>query len=252
MAPIPPTIGVCAAWDVASWSFWNQRAALIPEGYLRVVRRAGGLTVGLVPVELASAETAALLDRVDGLLLIGGSDLDPASYGAEAAPQLEGTAPLRDRFEITLVRAAFEVGLPVLGICRGLQVLNVASGGSLHQDLAAVGFGEHRPAPGRLDGPTMHGVEVEPEGLLSRIDPAPQWTVNSHHHQGVDRVGEGGRVLARSLPDGVVEAIEWPAQHHALGVQWHPEALELDKTVAAFVAAARLDAVSLADGTPIA
>jgi len=227
--PPRPAIGICAAWDRAAWSFWDQDAALVAGTYLDRVRRAGGLPLPLAPEPLDEADVEALLARVEGLLLIGGADLDPASYGATATARTEATSPLRDEFELALVRAAFARDLPVLGICRGLQIMNVATGGTLHQHLTDAGFAEHRPLPGSLGEPTLHQVEGE-RGTL---------TVNSHHHQGVDRVGEGARVVARSLPDGLVEALEWPARRHARGVQWHPEALELDTTIAGLVAATR-------------
>ncbi|MGV1050165.1 MAG: gamma-glutamyl-gamma-aminobutyrate hydrolase family protein [Solirubrobacterales bacterium] len=233
-----PVIGICAASERAAWSFWNQDAALVAATYLSAVRRGGGLPVALAPEALSAADVETLMGRVEGLLLIGGADLDPASYGQEQTPRTEAMYPLRDGFELALVRAAFAADVPVLGICRGLQILNVATGGTLHQHLGDAGFAEHRPLPGSLDERTHHEVEVEPDSLLARATGAERETVNSHHHQGVDAVGEGGRVVARSLPDGGVEAIEWPRLRHALGVQWHPEALELDATVANLVAAA--------------
>lgn len=233
-----PLIGICAAWDRAAWSFWDEDAALVSGNYLGAVRRAGGLPVLLAPEPLEEADVEALVARVDALLLIGGADLDPASYGQAATARTEATFPLRDEFELALVRAATARDLPVLGICRGLQVLNVAAGGTLHQHLADAGYGEHRALPGSLGEATHHAVAVEPGSLLATEVGAGPEIVNSHHHQGVDRVGDGGRVVAVSVPDGVVEAIEWPALRHALGVQWHPEALELDTTVAGLVAAA--------------
>ncbi len=241
-----PVIGICAAIEPARWSFWNQDAALVAETYSRAVRRAGGLPIGLLPEELAPADVEALVDRVDGLLLIGGADLDPATYGAVPSPRTEATVPLRDRFELALVRAALARDLPVLGICRGLQILNVAAGGTLHQHLLDEGFAEHRRAPGRLDEPTRHEVELAPDSHVAAAARRLRETVNSHHHQGVARVGDGGRVTARSVPDGVIEAIEWPSQRYAVGVQWHPEAMELSTTIAAFVQAAAVPAASAA------
>jgi putative glutamine amidotransferase len=241
-----PIIGICAATEPARWSFWDQDAALVADTYLTAVRRGGGLPVILVPEDLAAADVEALLDRVDGLLLIGGADVDPSAYGAVPSPRTERTVPMRDRFELALVHGALERDIPVLGVCRGLQILNIAAGGTLHQHLADEGFAEHRPAPGRLDGPTLHEVELEPGSRAAEAAGAVCETVNSHHHQGVARVGEGGRVTARSVPDGVIEAIEWPSQRYALGVQWHPEALELSTTIAGFVAAAAMPAAALA------
>lgn len=243
MAAVPtpgggrPPIGICAVRERAAWGFWDQDAALVAGTYLDAVRRGGGLPLLLVPEALGAGEVEALIGRVEGLLLVGGADLDPACYGQERSPLTEATYPLRDEFELALVRAAFQRDLPVLGICRGIQVLNVAAGGTLHQDLAEAGFAEHRPLPGSLDERTFHEVRFEADSLLAAS--AERATVNSHHHQGIDRIGEGGRVVARSLADDLVEAIEWPGLRHALGVQWHPEALELDTTIAGLVGAAR-------------
>jgi putative glutamine amidotransferase len=236
-----PFIGICAATEPARWSFWDQDATLVADTYLRAVRNASGLPLVLAPEDLAPADVTALIARVDGLLLIGGADLDPSSYGATRSPRTEATVPLRDRFELALVREALERDVPVLGICRGLQILNVAAGGTLHQHLIDEGYAEHRAAPGRLDEPTHHEVEVEPGTLAAGAAGALRQIVNSHHHQGVAVVGDGGRVSARSVPDGAVEAIEWPAQRYALGVQWHPEALDLSATIAGFVEAAALN-----------
>ncbi|MBS1879606.1 MAG: gamma-glutamyl-gamma-aminobutyrate hydrolase family protein [Actinobacteria bacterium] len=243
-----PVIGICAAHERAAWSFWDQEAAIVADTYLSATRRGGGLPLPLVPEPLSAADVEALLDRVDGLMLIGGADLDPTTYGQAATARTEATYLLRDEFELALVRAAFARDLPLLGICRGLQILNVATGGTLHQHLLDAGFAEHRPLPGSLGGATFHSVTVEPGSHLDVAGTGPV-TVNSHHHQGVDRVGEGGAVVARSLSDQLVEAIEWPRQRFALGVQWHPEALELDTTIAALVAAATRDgAVVSRDG----
>lgn len=239
--PLRPLIGICSALEPAHWSFWHQDAVLVAHSYAKAVRAAGGIPIALVPEELDVLDARTLVDRIDGLLLIGGADVDPGSYGAERSPRTERTFPLRDRFEISLVHEALEDDVPVLGICRGLQILNAAAGGTLHQHLPDEGFAEHRPLPGRLDEPTMHEVELEPGSLLAAAAPALRLRVNSHHHQGVAEVGTGGRVAARSLPDGSIEAIEWPAQRYAVGVQWHPEAMELSTTIAVFVAAAAVE-----------
>jgi putative glutamine amidotransferase len=244
--PLRPMIGICAALEPASWSFWQQEAVLVAHAYAKAVRAAGGIPVALVPEELDVLDARTLVDRIDGLLLIGGADVDPATYGAPRSPRTETTCPLRDRFETTLVREALQDDVPVLGICRGLQILNVAAGGTLHQHLADEGYAEHRPLPGRLDEPTMHEVELEPCSLLSAASPALRLPVNSHHHQGIAEVGRGGRAVAHSLPDGVIEGVEWPAQRYALGVQWHPEAMELSTTIAVFVAAAAVETRTLA------
>lgn len=244
--PLRPIIGICAALEPAHWSFWHQDAVLVARAYAKAVQAAGGIPIALVPGELDVLDARTLVDRIDGLLLIGGADVDPASYGAERSPCTETTYPLRDRFEVALVHEALEDDVPVLGICRGLQILNVAAGGTLHQHLPDAGFAEHRPLPGCLGEPTMHEVELEPGSLLAAASPALRLPVNSHHHQGVAEVGTGGRHVARSIPDGVIEAVEWPAQRYALGVQWHPEAMELSTTVAVFVAAASVETRTMA------
>jgi putative glutamine amidotransferase len=244
--PLRPVIGICAALEPARWSFWDEPAVLVADRYAKAVRAGGGIPIALVPEELEELDVRTLIDRIDGLLLIGGADVDPSTYGAERSPRTEATCPLRDRHELALVLEALEHDVPVLGICRGLQLLNVAFGGTLSQHLPDDGFCEHRPAPGRLDEPSMHEVEIEPGSVLAMTLPALRLRVNSHHHQGIARVGAGAHVAARSVPDGLVEALEWPRQRYALGVQWHAEAMELSTTIAGFVAAAAAETRSLA------
>lgn len=211
--------------------------ALVAESYLTAVRLAGGRPLLLAPEPLVEGDADRLLDRVDGLLLVGGADIDPAGYGALCLPETEPTVPARDRFELELVRTAFRRNLPVLGICRGLQMMNVATGGSLYQDLAAHGFAEHRPAVGRLDQATHHEVAVDEDSRHLRASTRVS-VVNSHHHQGIAALGDGGKIVARAVHDGNIEAVEWPAQRFALGVQWHPEAMALSATIGDLVGAA--------------
>jgi putative glutamine amidotransferase len=234
----PPTIGICAAWDVAAWGFWKQPAAIVADGYVTAVRRAGGLPLALIPIELEPGEADALVDRIDGLLLIGGSDLDPRSYGAEESADLEQTCGFRDRFELALTRCAYERDVPILGICRGLQILNVMTGGSIKQHLEVTEGSNHRPAPGHLDERTHHGVTVVGDSQLREGLGDDTWRVNSHHHQCVADLGAGARVIARADGDAVIEAAEWPERRHVVGVQWHPEALASDRMVARLVEAA--------------
>jgi putative glutamine amidotransferase len=233
-----PVIGVCGAHEPARWSFWAQPATLVAETYLASVRRVGGLPLILPPEEVEPDDVEALLARIDGLLLVGGADVDPGRYGQEPVPQTERTVPVRDGFEIALVTAAMERDMPVLGICRGLQILNVATGGTLHQHLVLAGFAEHRPRQGDLGHATRHEVTVEPDSVVARAVGGGRQEVNSHHHQGVDVVGAGGRVSARSEPDGVPEAVEWPDRRFVVGVQWHPEVDERDRLFAPLVTAA--------------
>ena len=184
--------------------------------YLRAVELAGGIPVVLAPETAAAAE--AVLDRLDGLCLAGGPDLDPLGYGdAERHERIGPTDRQVDDVEIALVRGADARGLPLLGICRGLQALNVARGGTLRQHVDA-----HRqttPAP-----EAVHAVELAPGSLLAGLTGAPALEVNSFHHQAADVVGAGLRVSARAA-DGTVEALEDPTRPFLLGVQWHAEGM---------------------------
>ncbi len=199
-----------------------QREMALGLPYLRAIERAGGLPVVLPP--LRPAAIAPLLDRLSGICLSGGPDLDPAGYGATAHAQLGDTEADLDRFELEVAREADRRGMPVLGICRGQQALNVARGGTLHQHLPDVTDGtvDHRQVlPGTQ--PT-HDVSVAPGSLLGAILGSGAARVNSFHHQAVDRLGAGLRAVAWS-PDGVVEAIEATGGGLFLGVQWHAEGL---------------------------
>lgn len=206
---------------MAAWSFWSQPAVLVAGTYLDAVTGAGGQPVVLPPSP--HADITRLVEMLDGLVLAGGTDVEPEAYGARATGRTEESHRGRDLFELELTTAAMERDVPTLGICRGLQILNTATGGTLHQHLLDAGFAEHRPAPGRLDEAANHAVEVEPDSLLGACGLAGLRAVNSHHHQGVATVGAGGRVVAVSHPDGAIEAVEWPDMSFVLGVQWHPE-----------------------------
>ena len=176
-----------------------------------------------------------MLDRVDGLMLAGGADIDPAAYGAEPHPPTIGCVPERDAFEIALVRRALERDLPVLGICRGMQIMNVACGGTLHQHLPELlGHEEHRRVLGSFDG-ADHDVRLAPGSLAARAAGEELHATKSHHHQGVDRVGDGLVVTGWAVLDDLPEAIELPGNRFALGVQWHPEADETSRLIAALV-----------------
>ncbi|MDH6195175.1 putative glutamine amidotransferase [Mycobacterium frederiksbergense] len=231
-----PLIGICGVSATAAWGFWRQDAVLAAHTYLDAIERAGGQPLVLPPSP--NADAGQLLGILDGLLLAGGTDIEPECYGSAATERMEETNPTRDSFELRIATAALERDIPILGICRGLQILNVATGGTLHQHLLDAGFAEHRPAPGRLDHATHHAVEVDVDCLLGRSGFAGVREVNSHHHQGVATVGAGGRVTARSIPDGAVESVEWPERRFALGVQWHPEYQPMTEIFDAFVGAA--------------
>jgi putative glutamine amidotransferase len=206
--------------------------------YLRAIEAAGGL-----PVVLASDApglAAAAIERLDGLCLAGGPDLDPAGYGDPGRhPRLQPTDPVVDAGELALARAAERCGLPLLGICRGAQALNVLRGGTLHQHVD--GHLQDAPAP-----VPVHRVEVAAGSRLAALTGSGRLDVNSFHHQAVDRLGAGLRVVA-TAPDGTVEAIEDPRASYLVGVQWHaetmtdaPEQLALFAGLVAAAAAPRL------------
>jgi putative glutamine amidotransferase len=182
--------------------------------YLRAIEDAGGMAVVLPPL----GDAVAYLDRLDGICLSGGPDLDPDAYGApERHAELGPTEPGLDAFELALARAADERGLPILGICRGAQALNVARGGTLHQHLP--GHRQTEPATA-----TTHTVHIELGSRLAEVAGAGRLRVNSFHHQAVDVLGHGLRTVARSA-DGIVEAVEAAGPRLVLGVQWHAEGL---------------------------
>jgi putative glutamine amidotransferase len=237
-----PAIGICAAIERVSWGVWDRyEVTLVPRSYVRAVQRAGGIGLVLPPDDAVVADPDVLLDRVDALMLAGGADIDPASYGAEPHAETRETWPARDRFELALARRALERDIPVLGICRGMQLLNVALGGTLDQHLPeSVGNEVHRTVAGTFG---EHHVRLEPGSLACTAAGIEGFVVFSHHHQGVDRVGEGLRVSGRSVEDDLVEAIELPDKRFALGVIWHPEEDEDSHVIAALVEAARGDLV---------
>jgi putative glutamine amidotransferase len=243
-----PVIGICTALERARWSVWDQQAALLPLSYVEAVQRAGGLVVMLPPDPLLVEEPGAALELIDGLIFAGGADIDAASYGQQAHPQTVDTVPERDAFEIALARAAVEADLPVLGICRGMQLINIACGGTLLQHVPdRVGHHEHRRVVGSFDG-SDHDVMLSEGSLAASAAGELLHTTKSHHHQGVDRVGEGLIVSGVSMLDDLPEAIEWgggSSDHRfVLGVQWHPEADLASAVVGALVDAAAAARVS--------
>lgn len=233
-----PVVGICAAIESVSWGAWsNETVNLAPRSYATAVQRAGALALLLPPDEAVVENPDVVLDRLDALLLAGGADVDPSSYGAEPHPETRGTWPERDRFEVALARRAVERDMPVLGICRGMQILNVSRSGTLCQHLPElVGHEGHRLVPGSFE---EHEVELEPGSLARQAAGADRLAVRSHHHQGIDRVGEDFRVSGRAVDDEVAEAIELPNRRFALGVIWHPEEDVNDRVIAALVEAAR-------------
>ncbi|MFL5825614.1 MAG: gamma-glutamyl-gamma-aminobutyrate hydrolase family protein [Thermoleophilaceae bacterium] len=231
-----PVIGICSVHETARWSFWEQPAHLVADSYVSAVQRTGAIAL-ILPIDARAPE--ALLDRIDGLMLIGGADIDPEAYDAERDPKTEATYPERDSFETTLLRGALERELPVFGICRGMQLMNVALGGTLLQDLTADdGTNPHRKALGSFEG-TEHEVRLDPGSLVARASGEEVHVARCHHHQGIDRVGEGLSVSGRAVVDGLPEAVEASDGRWLLGVQWHPEADERSKLFTDFANAAR-------------
>jgi putative glutamine amidotransferase len=215
-----PLVGITTYVEPARWGYWDLEAALIPSDYVNAIQRAGGRPLLVPPVEHGVEET---LEALDGIVFTGGSDIDPGEYGAEAHPETFGVRPERDRAELALLEAALERDMPVLGICRGIQVLNVARGGDLEQHLPeVVGHEQHKHNPPGIFAD--HEVAIEPDTRLAALLGSAH-AVKSHHHQGLRQLGEG-LVETAHADDGTVEAIEDPNRRFALGVLWHPEAGE--------------------------
>jgi putative glutamine amidotransferase len=234
-----PAIGICTSLERASWGVWDQRAALLPFSYITAIQAAGGLAIMIPPDPALIEDPDEMLDRLDGLILAGGADIDPSNYDAEPHPRTHGTVLERDRAEIALARRAIERDMPVLGICRGMQLINVAQGGTLRQHVPdEVGHDDHRRNPGSFEN-SDHDVRLEPGSLAERAAGEELHGTKSHHHQGVEEIGEGLVVTGYSTLDQLPEAIEAPACRFVLGVQWHPEADEESRVVGALVEQAR-------------
>jgi putative glutamine amidotransferase len=231
----PPRIGLTTYREIAAWSVWNERADLLPASYADSIDRAGGVALLLPPSSADPSRAAeAVLGTVDGVVLTGGADVDPARYSAQRHPRTGAARPDRDSWEVCLARAAMALDLPVLAVCRGMQVLNVALGGDLEQHLPdRVGSDLHCPVEGEHG---RHDVTFAASSRVAAVfgDGA---TVATYHHQGVDRVASG-LVATGWASDGVVEAVEHAARTWVVGVQWHPEVHEGRSLFAAFIAAA--------------
>jgi putative glutamine amidotransferase len=199
---------------------WKEDAVAMQTTYVESLHRAGAQEAILAPRPIEQEQVAALLERFDGLLLVGGGDVDPRHYGQEPLPESYGINREADLFEMALLRAAIRREMPVLAVCRGVQVLNVALGGTLDQHITGrkglVGHG----VPGVA--PEMHQVRLEPGTWTAKAMGAESAQVSSAHHQALDRLAEGLVVTGRA-PDGIVEAVEYPGGGWVVGVQWHPE-----------------------------
>jgi putative glutamine amidotransferase len=229
-----PLIGVCAAVERASFGVWkDEPATLLPLSYSRAIHGAGGMMALLPPDRVAEEEPDELLSRIDALVLGGGADIDPESQGVEAHPETIGSNPDRDRFEIALALGALDRGMPLLGVCRGMQVLNLACGGTLDQHIPdRLGHEIHRPVPGSW---AEHEVRIEPGSLAATAAGTERLTVRSHHHQGVDRIADTLTATSWAIDDESVEAIESADGGFALGVLWHPEEDPQDRVIPALV-----------------
>ena len=228
-----PVIGITSYVELARFTVWEMPATLLPHAYVTQVADAGGQPVVLPP----AGDPSSVLSRLDGLVLTGGGDLDPARYEAAPHPRTDYVRDFRDTAELSLVRAALDRGLPFLGICRGVQVLNVALGGTLHQHVPdVVGSAQHCLSPGHYNRFPVT-VASPSSSRLGKALGAPEVTVAHYHHQAVDRLGAGLTASAWS-DDGLVEAAEVEDHPFAVGVQWHPEVDADPSLFTALVAAA--------------
>ena len=239
MATDRPIIGIAACLERARWTVWDAEALLVPRNYVEQVQGAGGLALLLAPDPADENDPDAILDLVDGVMLCGGVDLDPARYGSEPGEFTDAPVTDRDGFELALARRAIERDVPMLGICRGMQVINVAAGGTLTQHLPDdVGHEDHRRVLGTFDG-ADHDVRLAEGSLAARAAGESHHATKSHHHQGVAKVGEGLTITGWADLDELPEAIERPGNRFTLGVQWHPEADAASSLIASLVGEAR-------------
>ncbi|SDG40812.1 putative glutamine amidotransferase [Microbacterium pygmaeum] len=221
-----PVIGLTTYLEQAKQGVWDVRAAFLPQQYFDAVTASGGIAVLLPPQPASSDAASAVLDGLDGLILTGGLDVQPELYGAPRHPLTDPARPDRDAWELALFRGAEERRMPVLAICRGLQLVNVARGGTLHQHLPEVlGTERYRVGGGVFAENT---VAVQPGTSLSAMLGDGDFGVHSYHHQGVDQLGDGLVATART-DDGLVQAFESTGDGYVVGVQWHPEENSADR-----------------------
>lgn len=233
-----PTIGITTYHANADWRGWSEEGALLPWTYVTSIRDNGGRPV-LLPPGGDAAEAEATVAVLDGVVIAGGGDIDPAIYGAPRHPRTEVTAPDRDAWELAVAEAAIRMSVPLLGICRGMQLLNVACGGTLHQHVPdLVGHMAHSGTPA---GFGMHRVRVTSGRTVLRILPGGEYfVVPTHHHQAVDKLGDGLAAVGWA-DDGIIEAVEGISPHDFIvGVQWHPEQGDDSRLFTALVAAAEI------------
>jgi putative glutamine amidotransferase len=232
---LSPVIGIVGVPTRCEWgSVWDREVVMVPDTYLRAVTAAGGLAVLFTPSGVLLDSVSRVIEMVDGVVLVGGGDLDPACYVGAEDSRTGPTDPLRDEVEIAVARACLEAGVPLLGICRGMEVLNVACGGDLIQHVPDVtGTSTHLATAGVFE---RHPVQLVEGSRAAALAGAEDVVVHSHHHQAVGRLGAGLRVTGRA-PDGVVEAVEAESANgaYAVGVQWHPEEDPQSTVVSRFV-----------------
>ncbi len=213
---VRPLIGLTTYVERAKWGVWDEESALLPNSYVTAVTRAGGCPILLPP---SPARPEDVMPALDGLVITGGPDVDPASYGADAHTETDRPRTERDEWEMALGRAALDDDLPLLAICRGLQVLNVAMGGTLHQHLPEViGHDDHRTVMGKMNKML---IAVNPDSAIGAIL-GGETEGMCHHHQAINRLGRRMEAVGFAA-DGTVEAVEVAGQEFAFGVQWHPE-----------------------------
>ena len=229
-----PVIGICAAIESAQWAAWEVLVNLSPRTYSLAVQRAGGLALILPPDDVVAESPDELLDMLDALILAGGSDIDPASYGARPHPETRSTRPERDRFELALGTRALERDMPVLGICRGMEMLNVIQGGTLNQHLPGLELTGTRPAC----SPTT-AVELEPGSLAARVVGSELTEVKSAPSPGRRGAGRGRGRSAGTPTTAWSRRSSCPTRSFAVGVLWHPEEDERSRVVGSLVEAAR-------------